>query len=264
MALEKESHQKLLSSSRKTPRISIITCTGGRPEAFSLLEKYISNQTFKDFEWIVIDDVHPPTKCTKGQKYFRGPELWSPDNNTQRVNLNLALEKVTGDFIFIVEDDDYYAPTYLQQMLNAFTNSSIVGLSNARYYRVNMPGYAILRNYQHASLSQTAISKTLLPMLKRAVNSGQFYIDIELWKKCREEQVPMTLIGNTNLSIGIKGMPGREGLTPPHKENNGFFYDAGHKVLSSWIGSAAQNYVPYLKKSVARSNNITYPDTGRI
>lgn len=211
-------------------------------------------QTFKNYEWIVVDDCTPATVCTMNQRYFTGPERWTENNNTQRVNMNLALSKVRGDFIFVIEDDEYYAPQYLQTMMSAFTHSAIVGLSNAHYYKINMPGYSILRNFQHASLSQTAIRKDILQRLKDACNTGHFYFDIELWKRCRNEGVPMTLIGNTSLSIGIKGMPGRGGLTPPHKENKGFLLDSGYKVLEKWLGPAIKNYEPFLRKRVVKKH----------
>lgn len=234
----------------ETPKISIITCTGGRPAAFSLLEKYVARQTYQNIEWIVIDDCEPTVKCTMGQRYYRGPETWTPEVNTQRGNMNVALAKVRGEYIFVLEDDDYYAPTYIEDMLSALKYSRLVGISNARYYKVDLPGYAILQNYQHSSLSQTAFSKNLLPTIKRCVNSGQFYFDIEIWKTARREQIPFALIANTSLSVGIKGMPGRLGLTPAHKENKGFIRDYGGKVLETWIGEDAKNYLPYIKKRI--------------
>lgn len=236
----------------KKPKVSLITCTGGRPELFALCEKYVKWQTFKDIEWIVVDDTMPKTVCTMGQKYLRGLEEWTPGNNTQRVNMRLALQHVQGDYIFVWEDDDFYSPGYIAAMLSAFSHSQIVGISNARYYKTSMPGWAILDNYKHASLSQTAFHKDLLPLMKEAVESGWFFFDIELWKAAREKQIPLTLIANTSLSIGMKGLPGRPGLTRGHKDNKGFVLDPNHKMLEKWLGSYAKNYEPFLKKRVAR------------
>lgn len=234
------------------PRVSLITCTGGRPEAFGLVEKYIASQTFKNFEWIVVDDYDVPTKCTQNQIYVRGPEAWEPGKNTQRSNMNAALDVVQGDFIFIIEDDDFYAPNYITTMMSNFSHSSLVGISNSRYYKVDMPGYATLGNYLHASLSQTAFSRNLLSAMRAAVNSGHFYFDIELWKAARNSQVPLTLIANSILSIGVKGMPGKPGLTPGHRQNKGYLMDKGLQIFDKWFGPYRSHYDPYVKKPVAR------------
>lgn len=232
----------------QSPRVSLITCTGGRQEAFSLLESHISKQTFKQFEWIVVDDCLPVTTCTMQQKYYRGPDLWEPGTNTQRANMNLALEKAQGEFIFVIEDDDYYAPQYLAQMMSCFTNSMAVGLSNSKYYKVDMPGWKTMKNYEHASLSQTAFNKNILPIMKWALHSGHFYFDIEFWKELKKRDIAYTLIANSTLSVGIKGMPGRDGLTPSHKDSKGYMVDTSYTTFKKWLGSATLQYESFLKK----------------
>lgn len=175
-----------------------------------------------------------------------------PGINTQRDNMNIALEHVSGDFIFVLEDDDFYAPNYLREMLSAFSNSDIVGLGNAKYYKMDMPGFTARGNFSHASLSQTAIKRSLLPLLKEAVNSGEFYFDVKLWDLAKQQKLPMTLISNTLLSIGVKGMPGRKGLTPAHKDNKGFLMDTGEKVFQEWFGTFQSLYRPFLKNRVVK------------
>lgn len=228
--------------------VTLITPTGARAEAFALCELYMKRQTYKgQIQWLVIDDCKPETKCNLNQEYYRGPRDWQPGLNTQRFNMELALEKVKGDIIFPIEDDEYYAPNYIETMVEFLKHVSIAGISRARYYHVKIPGYKLLPNEKHAALSQTALRKDCLHLLKGAVNSGEFYFDGQLWHKARQIQKRSLLIANTNLSIGIKGLPGRTGLTPGHKEKD-YLYDANHAMLSSWIGADKLYYMPFMKK----------------
>lgn len=228
--------------------INLITPTGGRPEAFKLCESYIKSQTYKGpYQWCVIDDFTPYTKCTMGQTYIRGPRAWEPEINTQRYNLDAALEHMKGDFIFFIEDDEYYHPTYIERMLEMLRHVQIVGLGNSKYYYVPAGGYKVMNNYQHAALSQTAIRKELLPMYKAALHSGQLFFDIILWQKCIEKRLPMAVLSNTNLSIGMKGMPGRMGIGSSHREKKDYLLDPGHGKLKEWLGEAHKNYLPYFK-----------------
>lgn len=229
------------------PKISIITPTGGRPEAFRLCENFIQNQTVKPTEWIVVDDCLPRTPCTMGQKYIRGPRNWEPDVNTQRFNLEAALKEVTGEILFLLEDDDYFAPNYIEVFLTYLKEAHIVGLSNSRYYNLKVPGWKIMQNYAHASLSQTAIRASLYPSLMKSINSGELYFDVHLWRQVRDSETPMLLLGNSSLGLGIKGMPGRGGITGYHRSKD-FYLDSDFTVLKKWVGRDFNNYLPYLRR----------------
>lgn len=227
--------------------VTLITPTGGRPEAFALCEKLIQRQTFRgNIQWLVSDDCTPRTKVHFNQTYMIGPEEWKPGFNTQRFNMEMLLTKAKGDYIFVIEDDDFYAPTYLHTMIQYLQTNDIVGLGNSQYYNVGVPGWKIMTNFAHASLSQTAFKKSLLPTLLEAVNSGEFFFDIYLWRKARERRLPWTLIHNSNISIGMKGMKGRTGITTSHKEKD-FHYDTNYSKLESWIGRDIELYRPFLR-----------------
>lgn len=230
--------------------ISLVTCTGGRPELFKLTEHFMKRQFIPpQYQWIVVDDCTPPTKCTMGQLYIRGPRDWTPGLNTQRYNMELALEQVKGEWIYIIEDDDYYAPAYLTTMHKHLETmgAKAVGIGNAKYYHVGVPGYKYLRNYTHAALSMTAFHVSLLPILKEAVNSGEFFFDSFFWRKVMNQRIPFTIINNSTLSVGLKGLPGRNGLTHSHREKKDYLYDQKHARLKEWLGKDYSLYVPFLR-----------------
>lgn len=230
-------------------RVVLITPTGGRPEAFALCEKYMKRQTYKGpLTWLLIDDCFPTVRPTMGQMYIRGPRVWQAGLNTQRFNMEEAMKHLPSDtgYIFVIEDDDYYAPNYIEVMVGLLRHAEIAGLSNSRYYGLHVPGSITMHNYGHASLSQTAIRASLIPELISSINSGDLYIDIVLWRQAREKFKSLVLLANTSLSVGIKGMPGRMGITGSHRDRK-YFHDPVQAVLKSWLGADFALYTPYIK-----------------
>lgn len=230
-------------------QVSLITPTGARPEAFRLCEQWVSKFQghWQLKEWLVVDD-YPTirTRLTKAQVRIKAPKEWTPEINTQRYNMDALLERITGEYIFIIEDDEYYAPNYIEEMLKLLDFADVVGLANSKYYHLKVPGFKYMGNFEHASLCQTAITKKALPFLYRAVHSGRYYFDIELWKLAKQEKLKTLLLSNTNLSIGIKGMPGRAGLGSGH-ERVGYRADDEYKIFKEWLGKDWEFYKEYLK-----------------
>lgn len=161
-----------------------------------------------------------------------------------------ALSHVKGDCVAIIEDDDYYAPNYLENMVRALETADLVGLSNNKYYNLNIPGFREMGNFRHSSLCSTALKASILPMLQAAVDSGELYFDVHLWQAAIQNKVHFTLIANSTLCIGIKGMPGRPGVGVGHR-NTGYSIDTNLAKLKEWLGNdAAELYMPYIKKVI--------------
>ena len=232
--------------------ITLITPTGGRPEAFKLCHHFVTSQTYKGpMQWLIIDDVHPPTLPLISHPqadYHPAQRKWTQGVNTHRFNMEEALKYINpkSEFIFFIEDDDYYAPSYIDSMLSLCKHSDIAGLSNSRYYGLHVPGWKMMNNYLHASLSQTVIRKSMIPRFSAAVNSGDLYFDSYMWKRVFEDKVPFSLLANSNIGIGIKGMPGREGITGSHKDK-GYYVDVGFGKLKEWIGKDYMLYLPFAR-----------------
>lgn len=189
-----------------------------------------------------------PTHCSMRQIQVKGPKVWTPEINTQRYNMDAALGYVTGDVIFIIEDDEYYAPEYLLSMINLLSSGAkLAGISTAKYYHLKAPGYKIIDNFRHASLCQTVMLKSMLPLLYQAVHSGEYYFDIHLWKNAQKIGIPCALISNTDLSISTKGLPGRAGLGAGH-EIVGYQGDRGLTMLKTWIKDDYKYYENLIRK----------------
>ncbi len=234
--------------------ISLITCTGHRSEAFNLCHSYMRRQTYKGpLQWIVVSDQYSPEQISvmrpsyPEMELYAGPVKWKINFNTQRFNMSEALSHVKGDKILVIEDDEYYKPTYIEEMSKLLDVVPVAGEGNAKYFHLGVPGFKEMNNYRHASLCQTGLRKEMLPYLERAVDSGELYFDIHFWKAVDAAKVPSAILAEKNLCIGIKGMPGRENLGAG-KRLRDYQLDPNLVKLKEWLGADADNYLPYIKK----------------
>ncbi len=218
--------------------ITAITCTGDRPQAFSLVQKWMIGQTVRPDEWIVVDDGKNPMPFDWVTR--RDPQPDDPQH-TMLLNLKTALPLVRGEYVFFIEDDEYYAPTYIEQMLERLKNFELVGIGRSKYYHVPTRGYKQHQNMDHASLAQTACRKSFLTTINSLLD-GDSFLDIRIWK------AGSGLIFHDDkgsLYCGMKGMPGREGIGYGHKRKPYAYIDQDLSVLRSWVADY-QDYLPYI------------------
>lgn len=237
----------------KLPKLTLITPTGGRPEAFALCEKYMARQTFIDWKWIVVDDCKPETECTMGQAVIRPNKLWLPGGgSTQNQNLLLALDQVNTEFVAVIEDDDWYSPKYLETLCGNLEKVSVVGELPSRYYNVKHRMFRIMPPGGHASLCQTGFRAELLERFKVVcqLNSNT---DVLLWHQVRSMGIHSNLYFGDQV-VGIKGLPGRPGAGIGHypkQRPTHWIQDPGLKTLTEWIGDDVELYRRYYDGRIA-------------
>lgn len=232
--------------------ISLITCTGDRPEAFALCEKYMQRQTvFDDCQWIVVDDGKCRTVTSCGQQYIRLPPTDNPVESFRR-NMLAALGSVRGEKILWIEDDDAYPASQWIEMVSAYLDHfDICGETRTKYWHCGYRQYKIHTNTQHASLCQTGIRTD--PLLRVAVSYLHNHprpqqMDGAIWRRSGIEDARKHLIPCSTNVIAIKGVPGRKGLGIHHTfeelKANGYTHDPEGEMLRKWVG---EEFVePYL------------------
>lgn len=198
-------------------KISVITPTGGRSLAFELCELCMSKQTIQPYEWIVVDDYIVPTQCTMGQKVIRRQPFWKTGQMTLQKNLLEALKVVTGDIIFIIEDDDWYSPNYIENMVKKIetlsegkpigNSSLLIGEGVSLYYNIRNYTYYYFNNMSYSSLFQTAFTKDLIPQINNLLIKyiDHLYFDGCLWKDL-ENCNKIVFLTKSPWSMGIKGL----------------------------------------------------------
>lgn len=222
--------------------VSVITPTGGRPEALALLARMMARQTYRGaLQWIVVDDVNPASPVPPGAEVIRPEPRWQTGQNTQARNLLAGLEAAKGEYLFIMEDDDWYAPDYIRVMILNLEHAGMVGEGRARYYHVGRRLWRRNINTQHASLCQTALRRELVERLAGLCRQPRPFIDIDLWKQGDG------VITRSDFVVGIKGLPGRPGIGEGHRAAAGRSYNADPKLstLRAWIGADADWYAGF-------------------
>ncbi len=225
------------------PSLAIVTCTGGRPEAFELCERWMKAQTRQPDQWIVVDDFEVPTDCTMGQTVVRPEPFWQPGDRTLSRNLIAGLELVDCDKVAVIEDDDYYSPSWLETVDVMLEHFDLFGEGWTRYFHVGTRLHHLNSNDKHASLCATAWGQPMTaPIVDfvKGLNPQNPFIDGPIWQRFGDGQ----RLNDTHLVVGMKGMPGRVGCGKGHAVRQGTWTsaDLGLSFLRELIGSDAEAY----------------------
>lgn len=102
----------------KEPLISIITATYNRASTLPELKASIEAQTYKDFEWIVVDDGSTDATQALLQKWLKEGCLelivFRQRNGGKHRALNRAIANARGRWVYIVDSDDRLPPLALE------------------------------------------------------------------------------------------------------------------------------------------------------
>ena len=174
--------------------------------------------------------------------------------------MQIALDRVEHEKIIIMEDDEYYAPNYIEEMTRRLELFELVGIGRSKYYHLPTFQHYSHKNMGHASLAQTAFRRSFLPEVKQQL-AGDFFFDIRIWRlvngfKADHLEIPQHIPERISddkrgfvfqdlesLYVGMKGMPGRGGIGSGHipkvdsgyNPNSWYINDVDKSVLRKWI-----------------------------
>ncbi len=222
--------------------ITVITCTGNRKQAFNLSQLWMSKQTIKPDQWIVVDDGNELQEITQPMTYIKRLKGVKEPEHTLLLNLKESLKYVLGDKIIIWEDDEYYSENYIEVMSNKLDKYDLVGIGENKYYHLPSHKYFRHINQNNSSLAQTAFNKRVIDNLQNLFNGNQ-YIDMRLWKLQRLNK-HIFFDNDKSLYCGIKGLQGRKGIGWAHNSwNPRLLTDKNHTLLKQWIPKDYQIYL---------------------
>lgn len=225
--------------------ITVITPTGERPEAFTLAQSMLQRQTYDGpLTWVVVDDGRQPVPVTLRRRDWRVVQVrpephWEPGQNTQGRNLRAGLEAYAGGWLTVWEDDDYYAPDWLERIMAQ--PGDLVGEGGSRWYNVRYRTWGQLNNYSHCSLRATAMRGRAVEAFLAVLEHPQRYYDFELWAAFDGAKH----VTHTKLTVGLKGLPGRPGIAEGHDGKGD--WDSSGRRLRDWIGEDAEQYVKFYR-----------------
>ncbi len=249
-------------------KITVVTATGDRPDAFTLCQKWIREQTRFPDQWVIVDDgmvsLKPPSfpSCD----YFRREPQKDDPKHTMIINLKEAFKHISGNVVLIIEDDEYYSPKYIEIMAEYLERYEVVGVGRSKYFHLPSGNYVRHMNLGHASLAQTGFRTSFLPKFM-SVLDGDNFLDIRIWTILNGEKAQycdapdLTEIFRVSkdgrglifddgeadcLYLGIKGLPGRPGIGGGHAYR-GKITDEQKALLKRLIPQAYMHYLKFVE-----------------
>jgi hypothetical protein len=242
-------------------KVHLITPTGARPEALALTVGYMQRQTIIDWRWTILDDCDPGTatqaafrtRVDRRIEIHRPAWRWKPGKNTQKPNM-LALIDIAFeagfDLLFVIEDDEWYAPNYLESMIeHARYTDMLIGQAQAHFYNVRLRHARVLPNFEHTALCRTAVNPDGALLMREVFAMNEWpkgeHGDRVMWNRCPSDH-KMLFEAIQPLNVGIKGMPGRDGIGTGHDRiKRDKIDDPKLTLLRTWIGDDADAYARF-------------------
>lgn len=112
-----------------SPRVSVIIPTYNRADYLYITLENISNQTFTDFEVIVVDDGSPKKEAESVCSEFSFCRyVWIPNSGGPATPRNRGIELARGEYIALVDDDDLWVPQKLEEQVAVLDSNPDFGL----------------------------------------------------------------------------------------------------------------------------------------
>jgi len=109
------------------PKVSIIMSTYNRLHLIGDAIRSVLNQTYRDFELIIIDDC-PGKRAAEVVKKFEDKRIIYVKHKQQKggsAARNTGIRMARGDFIGFIDDDDEWLPEKLEIQMNAFERTPV-------------------------------------------------------------------------------------------------------------------------------------------
>lgn len=123
------------SSDSTRPKISVICPTYNRPDKHANLYQAFAWQTYENKELLVLDDSPTPSSFFLQLQDDRVSYYHMPKRLSIGFKRNYLNEHSSGELIAHFDDDDYYAPTYLAEMVDQMGDADLIKLSRWVAYR---------------------------------------------------------------------------------------------------------------------------------
>ena len=123
-------------------KFTVFTPTFNRKELLEKLYKSLQKQTFKDFEWLIVDDGSTDGTKEKVEGFLSEKKLeikyYFKENGGKQRAYNFATEKANGELFICLDSDDEYVENGLEIILKYWKkyekNSDIAGMGYLSTY----------------------------------------------------------------------------------------------------------------------------------
>ena len=122
------------------PQVSVITAAYNHVHFIRQSIESVQNQTFRDFEHIVIDDGSSDGTADVLKSFGNRITYIRQDNRGTHATLNRAIRESSGAFIALLDSDDAWLPDKLERQMKIFEQFPETGLVYSQAYRIDYQG----------------------------------------------------------------------------------------------------------------------------
>ncbi|MCP5095896.1 MAG: glycosyltransferase [Chloroflexi bacterium] len=170
------------------PRISVITPTYNRAQLTAQAVQSVLDQTFEDFEMIVIDDgSKDDTEAVIGAISDPRLKYIKRANGGAAAASNTGLELAQGEWIAFLDSDDLFLPNKFALQMAAIEQEPAAGVIYGRYYGMTSTGIdkklvgGCYAPYPLADLLMGPVFHWSTSMFRRSILQETGYFDLNFW-----------------------------------------------------------------------------------
>ncbi len=132
-----------MSLTTEKPRVSVIIPVYNCPEYIGQAVESVLNQTYFNYEVIIIDDGSQEETRLELQPYREQIHYVYQENQGVAAARNRGLEMAQGEFVAFLDHDDFFLPNKLALQVDCFDAQPQVGMIHTGWCRVNQQGELI-------------------------------------------------------------------------------------------------------------------------
>lgn len=124
-----------------SPKISVIVPVYNVEDFLRKCLESIQQQTFKDFEVLIVDDASPDNSLAIANEFAESDSRFKVIQ-IEHAGLagarNAGIENAKGEYLSFIDSDDYVSPVFLEKLYNAcIENHADIAICNFAYYYLN-------------------------------------------------------------------------------------------------------------------------------
>jgi len=176
-------------------QISVIITTHNRATLLVNAINSILNQTFKDFEMLIVDDASKDNTEEVVKTFIddriRYIKILPEDSNGGNYARNIGIKEAKGKFISFLDDDDEWLPEKLEKQLEVFEKDEKIGLVYTGFIYIydNKWQKICLAYPKRGNLSKDILIRNyfgplsiLMAKKKKLEEAGLFDIEMPAWQ----------------------------------------------------------------------------------
>ena len=179
------------------PRVSVIIPNFNHSKYLTQRIESVINQTYQDFEIILMDDLSSDSSKEIIHQYVNHPKVTHTVYNEINSGSTFkqwkkGIELAAGEFVWIAESDDWCEPELLQTLVDGITSDKQCVISYCQSYSVDADGKII--SHSNYWKSSEMMDGKLFIQKHLSVPVAIFNASMVLWRKNAFESVPVDLI----------------------------------------------------------------------